>query len=282
MKHIIIDGNNNMWRFYSIYKNFRKKYPGIFGMLNFYLSLLNKFGNNCKYYFIWDCGKDKQRLLLYKNYKKKEVSPEKKMQFKEVIAEINLLENFLKKLPVYTFKIPGEEGDDIVASLVCLIDGEKIIVSTDRDFYQLVRDDVSVYNPVKDVFCTELNFKDINGVSKDKFLFYRALIGDNSDNIKGVYGIGPKKAEFIVNNVSLEDIEKETVDKKFKYILDYKDIIFLNMKLMKLYSSKDLCEKVGNILKQGVPLFDKNGIEKMFWTYDMMDIWRYFENLNVY
>lgn len=96
------------------------------------------------------------------------------------------------------------EGDDIIYFLVDKYnDYDNVVVSNDGDFLQLFHNyDVKIYNPQKDVVITEKNSKQYNGgVDNDKFLFYKAVMGDPSDNIKGLYKYGPVKSKKFVENL---------------------------------------------------------------------------------
>jgi len=278
MKSIIIDGNNNMWRAYSTHRNFIKSHPGVVGMFRIYISLLKKFGNDCVYYFVWDCGKSKERMEIYPEYKKKVkvFTPEEEKAYKEVISEINIFESFLRYLPVYSIKIPGNEGDDIIACISVLVDDSCVIVSTDEDFFQLlVNPKISVYNPIKDIIYDSINFKSIMGIDREKFLLYRSLVGDNSDNIIGVPSIGPKRAREIVLKYEIADIMLDRVDGKFSKLLNkYKDRISLNMSLISFNLSNDLKEKVCNQMKESrVSTVDLKSIEKLLWKYDIVELY---------
>jgi len=278
MKNVIIDGNNSMWRVYSTHKNFIKNHPGIVGMFRMYISLLRKFGKDCVYYFVWDGGKSCKRVRLYPEYKKKEeiLTSEWKQMCEEIINEINLFSSFLGCLPVYSIKIPGAEGDDVIACVSTLVNEDCVIVSTDEDFFQLlVSPRISVYNPVKDVIYNSTNFKSIMGMDREKFLLYKSLIGDTSDNIKGVPGIGPKRAREIVSKYSVRDIMLERVEGKFSKLLkEYRERILLNMSLISLDLGKDLKEKVYSRIKEGRrQLVDLKSIEKLLWEYNIIELY---------
>ena len=76
-----------------------------------------------------------------------------------------------------------------------------IIVSGDKDFLQLVDDQTSVYVPHKDVLVTPRNFEEVTGVPRERFLDFLILMGDRSDDIPGVPGIGEKTAVKLVTSI---------------------------------------------------------------------------------
>ena len=77
-----------------------------------------------------------------------------------------------------------------------------IISSQDSDFYSLINDSVNVfkYRGIKSELVTKEKIFEKYHIDSKYFADYKALIGDNSDNIKGVYGIGPKTATSLINN----------------------------------------------------------------------------------
>tara|TARA_Y100000401_G_C8224567_1_gene175019 strand:- start:76 stop:663 length:588 start_codon:yes stop_codon:yes gene_type:complete len=91
------------------------------------------------------------------------------------------------------------EGDDVVAWLSDQ-DGESVIVSADQDMYQLITSSTKVYNPIKKIEVNNINFEDVTGVSIDNYVLYKSLIGDKSDNIKGLPRVGKKTAIKYISN----------------------------------------------------------------------------------
>lgn len=118
-----------------------------------------------------------------------------------------------KMLPVEVVRGENTEADDLIAGLVqANADAPKRIVSTDRDFLQLIGPATSVYAPVKKLVIDEGNFDEAvapKGVTKmfprQRYLDYRALIGDPSDNLRGVPGMGPLSAAKLLVAAPLDD-----------------------------------------------------------------------------
>lgn len=121
----------------------------------------------------------------------------------------------LKTLPVDVVRGKNTEADDLIAGLVQRnSEDETRIVSTDRDFLQLVGPHTSVYAPVKKLVVTEENFSEVSspktssGVPivfpRERFLDYRTLIGDPSDNISGIPGMGELSAARLLAESPLE------------------------------------------------------------------------------
>ena len=117
----------------------------------------------------------------------------------EVYRHTDKIVNLLESLGVYNMFPDRMEGDDVVAWLSDQ-DGESVIVSADQDMYQLITSSTKVYNPIKKIEVNSINFEDVTGVSIDNYVLYKSLIGDKSDNIKGLPRVGKKTAIKYISN----------------------------------------------------------------------------------
>ncbi len=136
------------------------------------------------------------RHSLFKEYK-----ATRKPMPADLIPQIPLVKKLLLSLRIPYFQKQGYEGDDILGSLASKLtspDLHTVIVSHDKDLYQLVDGQVSVFNPVKGVFLDARAVQDTFGVRPDQVSDVLALWGDSSDNIPGVPGIGEKTAKSLV------------------------------------------------------------------------------------
>lgn len=158
---------------------------------------------------------------------------------------------YLDTLPVQVISVDNIEADDTIAYIANQLctDSEKVrIVSTDRDFLQLVNDKIEVYSPVKKKLYTPTEIQQEYGVLKENYILYRTLTGDDSDNINGVNGLGLKTLikEFpqivtdkldvdTVIQLSEDSIKTSKKPKKiFQNIVNSKNIIERNHELMQL------------------------------------------------
>ncbi|MCB0384809.1 MAG: DNA polymerase I, partial [Bdellovibrionales bacterium] len=110
----------------------------------------------------------------------------------------------------------GFEADDVIGTLTRLgrdRDMEVIIVSGDKDFAQLVGPFVTMYDTMKNVRYDEQGVVDKWGVSPEQIIDYLALVGDSSDNIPGVKGVGPKGAQKLLAEFKTLDGIYENLDK---------------------------------------------------------------------
>ena len=159
------------------------------------------------------------------------------------------LVEYLDTLPVQIMIYDDVEADDVIAYLSKQVfsndNQHKVIVSTDKDFIQLVSDNIVVWNPSKKkVFTKEEVLKEY-GIHANNFLLYRVLDGDTSDNVPGVSGVGLKtfvKRFPMVNNeeeMTIDDViaysEKNSGKVKiYDVILENRDTMDRNYQLMQL------------------------------------------------
>lgn len=170
----------------------------------------------------------------------------------------------LNTLPVYQIVLDGLEADDIIASIALDSSkrGEKsLILSNDKDFLQLLDDNICIYRPATKAIVRKEDMMNEYNIHPINFVIARAIQGDNSDNLKGVPGVGLKGLatrfpelkedkwisipEFIL---LVEEKQKEKTYKMFSSIIDNVDIIENNYNMMQLnsplidYNNKELLE----------------------------------------
>ena len=106
------------------------------------------------------------------------------------IDQIVRVIQYLKTLPVKTVSIDKVEADDIIAYLGTILpkckEDKVFIVSSDKDFLQLVNENVIVYRPMEKEFYDENTVRQKFNMSPQNFIIYKTLMGDNSDKVKGV------------------------------------------------------------------------------------------------
>lgn len=102
--------------------------------------------------------------------------------------------NFSKLLPITNLVIPYCEGDDVIAHLAIDLqeEYEVIIISSDKDYMQLINENIKVYNWRKKKLYNKQNFFEEYNVIADNYIFLKILTGDVSDKVEGVKGIGKK------------------------------------------------------------------------------------------
>tara|TARA_R110002050_G_scaffold67101_1_gene145394 strand:+ start:348 stop:1283 length:936 start_codon:yes stop_codon:yes gene_type:complete len=110
-----------------------------------------------------------------------------------VSTQMMRLLDYLKTLPVNISIIDKIEADDTIAYLSQKLKDDVIIYSADQDFLQLVNKRITVYSPIKKKFYRPQDIFDQYGLYPKNFITMKCLMGDKSDNLPGVKGLGPKK-----------------------------------------------------------------------------------------
>lgn len=200
--------------------------------------------------FSWDGGKSKRRIEIFQDYKyKKDYTEDDKKYFEIFNEQKSILERrILPDLGILSVCIQNKEGDDIIYTLCSILkDKRKSVISEDKDMLQLIAhfNDITIYQPIKDRIINSSNFQEIIGVPAKGYLYYKAAIGDSSDNIKGVKGVGPKTMVEVLNKVDCENLPESLF--KYSQSEEYKrggvrqarlfsqwDILIRNMELMDL------------------------------------------------
>tara|TARA_B100001564_G_scaffold328123_1_gene311663 strand:+ start:151 stop:1083 length:933 start_codon:yes stop_codon:yes gene_type:complete len=194
----------------------------------------------------------------------------KQEETEALVGQLFRTKDYLECLPVHQIMMEKLEADDIIAYIAQQATKTKkkiTIISSDKDFLQMINEHVEVYAPVKKKVYTAQNTKEEIKVIPENYNVVKALLGDNSDGLSGVKGLGIKTiiSEFpdIVDkpNTSLDYIfeicEKNLEGKKiFSKIIHQWDKVETNFKLMNLHESVlDNREKntILDIIKSGVP-----------------------------
>jgi 5'-3' exonuclease len=211
---LIVDGNNMAYRaLHTLSLSHRGKDTSItFGVLKMLEGLMKAHGPR-SIIVCWDGGKS-YRKRLYPEYKEHRTKDER--DWDDVYRQMDELADYaLPMLGILSVKAVGIEADDLIAQAARMCADRPYIVSTDDDFLQCVDNRVSVINPVKGTIITADNFEKETKVPLGFYLIYKILVGDSSDNIPGVRGIGPKTASTFVKELQLlcsKDMRGDYID----------------------------------------------------------------------
>jgi len=147
----------------------------------------------------------------------------------------------LRRIGMGVFEEPGYEADDLIASLVHEHDASYVIVSHDKDLFALVDDaaNVAAYNPMTDRWFRELEVVERFDVAAKRLYDYFGLLGDSSDGIPGVDGVGAKTASKLIRRFETlealygdeEALRSEVTKKQFESLLANKANAFLSRSL---------------------------------------------------
>ena len=194
---------------------------GFFKSLHMYIDRFNPK----EVYITFDNGHSEFRDKLNPNYKghRKNLSIDyESLQLQK--AEIMKILRYLRINYIFDKnKSSNYEGDDFLAYLVLKkFNKDKVtIVSSDKDFNQLISSSVKIFNPRKEQYVREDNCKDLFEYSPEETVDYLSLVGDKSDDIEGYPGMGPKKTRtFLDKYCSIKNYLKDHDDEKMKAVYE--------------------------------------------------------------
>tara|TARA_Y100000593_G_scaffold85893_1_gene163642 strand:+ start:1553 stop:2524 length:972 start_codon:yes stop_codon:yes gene_type:complete len=298
---MIIDGLNLFLRSYIVVPQIAKNGQPIGGTVGFIKSLqkLIREIKPTKVVVCWDGrGRSRKRKQQNANYKEgrapirlnrniKVLSEQEEKQNK--IWQMHRLVEYLNNFPIIQLLADEVEADDII-SYVCRYStfkgAQKVIVSSDKDFFQLLDSTTILYRPIQKVLLTRNDVIEQYGIHPNNFALARAIVGDKSDNLGGVPGVGlktvSKRFAFLKEerDVFLKEIiefcdNQESTLKVYKAIVENKKLIKDNYSLMQLYSpslSIQTRQSVDWILKEFEFGFNKTDTNIMMMTDGISEI----------
>lgn len=279
---LIIDAMNTLIRSFSLLKAMNPSGSHVGGLVGFLRSLgyVTRIFNPTRVIIVWDGkGGSANRKNIDPNYKAQRATSRithwglydtKEEETEALIGQLYRTQDYLDCLPVHQVGIEKLEADDIMAWIAKKASVSNVkkctIVSSDKDFLQLIDDTVEVYAPVKKKTFTAANIKEELKVLPENYNVVKALLGDNSDNLQGVKGLGiktlvsefPKLSTEVTNLDYIFTTAEEKLEGKkiFAKIIHNWDKVETNFKLMDLHkTSLDDREKeiVNSVLKSDVP-----------------------------
>ena len=282
---LIIDGMNTLIRSFSLLKAMNPTGTHIGGLVGFLRSLgyVTRIFDPTRVIIVWDGkGGSGNRQNIDPNYKAQratsrithwELYDTKEEETEALINQLFRVQDYIDCLPIHQLVMEKLEADDIMAYIAKKASVSNVkkctIVSSDKDFLQLIDDTVEVYAPVKKKTFTQDNIFEELKVLPENYNIVKALVGDNSDNLQGVKGLGiktivsefPKLLTEVTNleyvyKVCEDKLDDKKVKKIFPKIITQWDRVETNFQLMDLHiSALDDKEKeyVNEILKQPVP-----------------------------
>jgi len=262
MKRVmIVDALNAYFRAFIVNPSISIHGQPIGGLKGF-LSILQKLCrdiNPDSIVIVWDGpGGSRKRRQQNKNYKEgrkpirvnrpNNLTPEQQRE-NMVWQQVRLIE-YLNELPVIQFRFDEIEADDVISYVSRLPHYEgwqKVIVSNDKDFIQLCDDETVLFRPTQKVVHNKMNIVEQFDIHPRNFAVARAIAGDASDNLVGVPRAGLKSIAKNLNflredkDVTLHEVfdfceNTESKAKFFSNVLEHKDIVISNYKLMQLYA----------------------------------------------
>ena len=240
----------------------------IFGFVSMILKVL-EFFKPTHAVMVFDSGQKTFRHELYPEYKAhRPPAPE------DLIPQFLIAREAAKVLGFPIIEKVGYEADDIIASIVKIFpSNEIVIISSDKDLMQLVSDRVCLYDGMKNKYIKHAEVLEKFGVDPQRVVDVLAIMGDASDNIPGVPGIGPKGASELVNLFgSVENIlanaESIKQNAKRNSLLANKERALISKKLVLLDSSINLAIEIENLALETPDhtldiFFDRYGLKSL-------------------
>ena len=234
---LLVDANNVAYRWLQRvnYNNFASDYQRT-------IQSLSKSYEASKTIVCFDFGRSYYRMNMYDEYKQNRKKPKEEDEAKKYEEFFGVLNALPEALNEEVLKFRGIEADDIITYLVKHVAksfDHTWIISSDRDLYQLIDDNVSIFNIFSRKEITKQTLKENFDLSPDEYLLSRIIEGDKSDNIIGVEGIGPKRAQGLAKeHKTFETLLKSLpVKGRAKYIQNLnasRDVLERNEKLINL------------------------------------------------
>ncbi len=280
-KLFLIDGTALIYRaYYAFIRNplinsKQENTSAIYGVINSFISLVDKMDSR----FIaiaFDRAAPTFRHIDYAEYKaNRPPMPEDLRSQMEPVIE------FFRLIKVPDVGADGFEADDALGTLGTHFgdDFEVVYVTSDKDYCQLIDENAIMYDPMKEQILDEEFVREKYGVEVSQFIDYLALVGDSSDNIPGVRGIGPVAAKALLGSFSgIDEIYEnmDNVEKKYqKRLIENKDNAFLSKHLATIVRDAEI-----ELPQRDELLFDPQNMKRaleLLKRYEIMSLQRRIE-----
>jgi 5'-3' exonuclease len=226
-RYLLIDGLNLFFRNFSAINAVNSNGVHVGGLGGFFRSLgsLIRTIQPTHVYMVFDgVGSSNNRKNIIPEYKsnrnisritKHELFDSLEEEDDSKVDQIMRIIQYLKTLPVKTVSLPRVEADDIIAYLSSTLpvkpEDRVFIVSSDKDYLQLITEKVIVYRPIEREYYTTDTVKEKFNVTPHNFLLYKLLMGDSSDGVTGIKGLGAKGLfkkfpEMATRDLSFDDL----------------------------------------------------------------------------
>ena len=203
-------------------------------------------------------------------------------------SQVPLIKEVLEALAIPQVSVAGFEADDVIATLVKRareLDYEVMVVTGDRDAFQLSSDDITILYTRRGISdtvpATPAWIKERYGIDPSRYVEYAALRGDTSDNLPGVHGVGEKTAAKLINaHASLEEIFEHLDDltpKLRENLAGSRDQVLLNRELMTMVDDVPMDDLDPSDLD--LEPFDRDTVRSLFDDLAFRSLWQRLEEL---
>ena len=268
-KLMVIDGSSLLYRAFFALPPLQNALGVPTNAVYGFLTMLTKLYEEINPDYIavaFDKGKQTFRMDIYEDYKgTRQSAPD------ELRPQFSLIREVLESLGIIVIEEEGFEGDDIIGSLSkkwgCS-DLQVHIITGDRDNLQLVDEYTSVFLTKKGItdmlHVTMENMEELYGYGPQMVIEMKSLMGDSSDNIPGVPGVGEKTAlKLLTQYGTLEGVYEHIEEQKGKLkerLVDNKDLAFISHQLATIKTDMDMPYE----LEQFVPVVHRSEVTPLF------------------
>ncbi len=289
---MLVDAQNQFMRSYIVNPTMSPNGDPIGGVVGF-LQTMNKLCRQIRpdmLVVVWDGdGGSSKRRKQNKNYKVGRKPPKlnrwsqsmnpSEIHTNKIWQQVRCIE-YVNQMPIIQFRQPGVEADDVISyvkSLPIFTDWQKVIVSSDKDFIQLLDDRTLLMRPTQEQILNTSRILTEHSIHPRNFALARSMVGDKSDNIDGLQGVGLKTVAkafpFLAEDEDhyLTDLKEysQTVESKLtiynKVLEDYKKVCD-NYSIMQLSTpliSVQCASFISTTFEEYEPLFNKTEVDKM-------------------
>ena len=289
---MLVDAQNQFMRSYIVNPTMSPNGDPVGGVVGF-LQTMNKLCRQVRpdlFVVVWDGdGGSSKRRKQNKNYKVGRKPPKlnrwsqslnpAQIHTNKIWQQVRCIE-YVNQMPIIQFRQPGVEADDVISyvkSLPILTDWQKVIVSSDKDFIQLLDNKTILMRPTQDQILNTGRVLDEHSIHPTNFALARSMVGDKSDNIDGLSGVGLKTVAkafpFLAEDRDyyLSDLKEhsERQESKLsvydKVIQNYKKVCD-NYSIMQLSTpliSVQCANYINSTFEEYQPTFNRTEINKM-------------------
>ncbi|MCQ2572050.1 MAG: DNA polymerase I [Alphaproteobacteria bacterium] len=244
----LIDGNSLVFRaYYGVHANLTRSdgmpVGAVYGFFNMILPILATAKENDSFVCVFDASRISFRQDIYPEYKaNRSATPA------DLLTQSELIKTGVHTMGIPVLCIPGVEADDVIATIAtnnCNNDGGTRIITSDKDLMQLVSNCTFLYDGMKQREIHEPEVFEKFGVAPNQVIDVQSLMGDSTDNVPGVRGVGPKTAtELIVEFKTLDNLyanlDSVKNERIRKLLSEHKDLAYISKQLVTLKRDVDL------------------------------------------
>ena len=244
----LIDGNSLLFRaYYGVHSRLTRSdgtpTGAVYGFFNMILPILGAAHSGDSFICVFDASRQSFRQDIYPAYK-----ANRRETPADLISQSYLVRQGVAAMGIPVLCIPGVEADDVIATIArenCTTPNATRIITSDKDLMQLVSDCVFLYDGMKQREIRRDGVLEKFGVGPERVIDVQSLMGDSSDNVPGVPGIGPKKAAELINQFGsldelynhLDDIKNERTRNLLR---DNRTSAYISKQLVTLKTDVDL------------------------------------------